>query len=1093
MLNLICGSAGSGKSRLIYNKISALAKEGKKSLLIVPESMSHLAERRLLSSCGNSVSRYAKVTTLSHLTSDIFFTCGLTDKYLDNGGRVLSMYRAIHQLEGRLSYYGSEVSRPALVSSMLDITNEFIHSGVSDSELTKLAATLSPKIQDISLIYTSYLSVCRESSLDPAVAMDIASQHISESRLFLDTHVFFDDFTAYSEQKMRFIEHIIADSEEVTFSILTNGDPIVFYEQHKLRSRLCDMVSRRGEEPNVIDLPRPTEGKAGELLALENLFMPNPPVFNGEISAIELFSAENMAEECELIAAKIRWLTLKQGARLRDIAVVCGNETDYTPLLESAFEKYNIPCFFSRKEDVLKKPAFAAALGPLSCLCDGLRLETVLEYIKCGLLGLDEDKLCKLENYALMWDINGKAWLEPFTKSTNGYGDVLFHNEKLLQEIEDTRLKAVKNIILLKNLTNGCKSGKELNLAFSEYIKQADLRRLFETRMKVLNDNGRHQDAAEYAQLYEILVTALAQFEAVCGEMPMSIDEFKHLLNLTLSQYDVSSIPTYLDSVTVGTFARMASYGIKHLIIIGARYGALPPEVPSGSILSENERDALSLPSNEDKTLSIQADIYRAFNTPNKSLTVVYPKSSDGEDVFFKSHIVTYMEKILPKLKEQAAADSLAYLRLIAPRPAYELACSATENPDTTVKPTPVAIAARSRLSKNPEKLEKFKFLEKYNKNPREVITNIDVLRGLYNDRLSVSASAMDKYYACPFMHFCQYGLSAEKRKVAQFSALEIGSFVHAVVENAIKELTLSKKNNPNAPVDIDGVARHFADIEIAKQKDADNPRIKTLLEQFKENAVFITHDVWEEIQCSDFKPQWFEMNVGFGGDVEPTTWKENGFDVILKGKIDRVDKNGNYLKVIDYKTGKKEFALSDVVHGINLQLFIYMIMLKKANIGENCAALYIPAKADYLTSNVPLSEEEAKAKRRKNVARQGLIRSEAEILNALEHGCTSSPARWLPLSYDKKNVLKLDDSRVASKDQLERITNFAEGKIKEYAKRVTSGDISIEPYGEKTCDWCDFKSVCFSAREGEKIYSTYKTSTVLKMMEESENEQNGL
>jgi ATP-dependent helicase/DNAse subunit B len=185
-------------------------------------------------------------------------------------------------------------------------------------------------------------------------------------------------------------------------------------------------------------------------------------------------------------------------------------------------------------------------------------------------------------------------------------------------------------------------------------------------------------------------------------------------------------------------------------------------------------------------------------------------------------------------------------------------------------------------------------------------------------------------------------------------------------------------------------------------------------------------------------------MNVDFEGDIKPTTWTENGFDVILKGKIDRVDKNENYLKVIDYKTGKKEFALSDIVHGINLQMFIYMIMLRNAGIGENCAALYIPAKADYLKVDTPLNDEQAKKERRENVARQGLIRSEIEILEALEHGCTSAPSRWLPLSYDKKQNLKLDSSRVASKDQLERITDFAENKIKEYAKRVTSGDISI-------------------------------------------------
>lgn len=1092
MLNIICGSAGSGKSRFIYNKISALAKEGKKSLLIVPESMSHLAERRLLLSCGNSVSRYAKVTTLSHLTSDIFFTCGLRDRYLDNGGRVLSMYRAISQLEGTLQYYGSEVQRPALVASMLDVTNEFIHSGIDEGRLSRLAPSLSPKMQDISLIYTSYLSVCRDSSLDPAVAMDIASEHITQSGIFEGTYVFFDDFTAYSEQKMRFIDHIISESEEVTFSILTNEDPIVFYEQHKLRSRLCDMVSRRGEKPNIITLPRDTKSKAPELCALEHLFEPKAPKYEGEVNAVELFSAENMAQECELVAAKIRWLILKEGARLRDIAVVCGNESDYTPLLESAFQRYDIPHFFSRREDVLKKPAFAAALGPIACLCDGLRLETVLSYIKCGLLGLDDDNICKLENYALMWGISGNRWLEPFTKCTNGFDMPTFDEDERLALIETARQKAVASILVFKELSADCKNGGDFAAAFSEYLKRVELRHLFEERMASLNRSERYQDASEYAQLYEILTSALAQFEGVCGNLPMDIGEFRQLLSLTLGQYDVSSIPTSLDSVTVGTFARMSGYGIKHLFIIGARYGALPPETPSGSILTEGEREALeahsiSLPKNEDKSLSLQADVYRAFNAPTRSLTVVYPKSSSGDDAFIKSNIVTYMEGILPKLKEKQAETPLKYLRLTAPKPAFELACTATQAESSTESPTPEALAARSRLSKNAENLEKFKYLEKYVENPRQVITNHDVLRKLYNGTLSVSASAVDRYNACPFYYFCQYALDAKERKVAEFGALETGTIIHAVVENAIKALSTGEESDP------DVAARKFSDAEIAKQKDADSPRMKALLEQFKENAVYITRDVWEEIQTSDFKPEYFEMDINFGKDAEPTVWEENGFKVVLKGKIDRVDRFGDYLKVVDYKTGTKEFNLGDILHGKNLQPFIYILMLRNAGVGEGCAALYIPAKAEFITSATPKNDEEAKSERRESVKRIGIVRSEADLLNALEHDCTSQKARWLPLNYDKRSgVLKLDSSPVASKDQLDKIISYTEKKIKQFATSVTSGDIDISPCGEKACSYCPYKTVCFGARVGSPISTISKTASLIQAIEEEEaNERN--
>ena len=54
-----------------------------------------------------------------------------------------------------------------------------------------------------------------------------------------------------------------------------------------------------------------------------------------------------------------------------------------------------------------------------------------------------------------------------------------------------------------------------------------------------------------------------------------------------------------------------------------------------------------------------------------------------------------------------------------------------------------------------------------------------------------------------------------------------------------------------------------------------------------------------------------------------------DGSLVSLTGIIDRVNvlkKDGEvYVRVVDYKTGAKEFSVSDAKEGLNLQLLIYL------------------------------------------------------------------------------------------------------------------------------------------------------------------------
>ena len=108
----------------------------------------------------------------------------------------------------------------------------------------------------------------------------------------------------------------------------------------------------------------------------------------------------------------------------------------------------------------------------------------------------------------------------------------------------------------------------------------------------------------------------------------------------------------------------------------------------------------------------------------------------------------------------------------------------------------------------------------------------------------------------------------------------------------------------------------------------------------------------------------------------------EGGTAMTLTGIADRVDgwvhEDKLYLRVVDYKTGKKEFSLSDVWHGMNLQMLLYLFTLEKwgeQRYGKQvvpAGVLYVPAFHKHIAEQNDLSDEEIAAKQRKKPWKQG-------------------------------------------------------------------------------------------------------------------------
>lgn len=117
-MKLLLGRAGAGKTTAL---LKTVCREGslRPQVLLVPEQASHEMERRLCRQGGNGTSLYAEVLSFTRLSNRVSAQAGgLAQPVLDNGGRMLLLYRAIQSVAHRMKVYGRPSRKPAFLSGM---------------------------------------------------------------------------------------------------------------------------------------------------------------------------------------------------------------------------------------------------------------------------------------------------------------------------------------------------------------------------------------------------------------------------------------------------------------------------------------------------------------------------------------------------------------------------------------------------------------------------------------------------------------------------------------------------------------------------------------------------------------------------------------------------------------------------------------------------------------------------------------------------------------------------------------------------------------------------------------------------------------
>ena len=1108
MLRIIMGKAGTGKSSAVMNEInSAVQRREGGCILLVPEQYSHEAERELCEICGDSLSLYAEVLSFTGLARRLNSELGGgAEKYLDKGGRMLCMALTAEGLYSRLKMYSAARRKTELQSLLLSALDELKSSCVSCDELMEAAAkcdgTLSDKLSDLALVQEAYDAVVANGHADPSDRLNILAEQIEYSSMGENSRVYVDGFTDFTAQERRVIEAMLTKGVSVTLCIgcdgLNAGSEIFELSRRTVRSLMgfC-------HENNIKYELQTMDGTAGKNDALrvfaDNMFSYSAVKAECPAGVVGIHAAGNAAAECEFAAARAIELVRDTGCRWRDIAVAVRGFEDYRLLLESTFVHYGVPLYTARKSDMLSKPLVALIAGAYEIVGGGWETADVLAYLRTYLAGLDSDECDVLENYVLMWQLRGGAWLknEDWRLHPEGYGGEYDEAAKeYLREINRLRRVASAPLLRFAEASAAAETALAQAKALAQLMEDLHLAQKLEKRAAELNEHGFEAAAKECAQLWSICVSALEQTAAILGDTESDRESFGRMFTGMLSGYDVGTIPVSLDRVSAGDFDRMRRRNIKHLIVLGASDERIPSAQSNAGVFSDEERRRLlelciDLGGDDGELWREFSVIYNCLTLPSESLHFTYPAFGAKGELLRPSFVVNRAKNLFGLEIESV---NVPKLRMNAPSPALELAANALRGGGEAE-----AAAAAFFAETEPQRMETLKAASEMN---RGSLSKASV-RALYGDKLRLSASRIDKFASCRFAYFMQYGLKARTREPAGFNPPEYGTFVHYILENVAREVMgLGGFKSVDDKTVGELTDKYIAEYVHEKLNDfkEKTPRFEYLFRRLKKTVHQVICDMANELRLSDFEPLSLELDFGKSEVLPPMTIGEGEEKLTLTGIADRVDgwvHDGKlYLRVVDYKTGRKKFSLGDVMRGLNLQMLLYLFSL-----GENgellygkeivpAGVLYIPARDAVLSETTDLSDAEIEKKRASELKRSGLLLNDPAVLFAMEN---SETPKYIPVRIGK-NGLPTGDA-LADAEHFGMLSEHINKTLREMAAELHRGSIAADPYyrsqQENACRNCDYFAACqfTDGENGECVRSmpTLKATKVWNILEGGE------
>ncbi len=1060
MLQLILGTAGVGKTQYILDEIARLAKMGEKCTIIVPEQFSKTTESLVYQNLQSAQFSLVSVNSFSSLIRNAQKEKNLSlPKQITTLGKAVLINKAVKKTLPLLNTYKKQSRNMIFNYSLSEVFDDFKRSGISSEDFFNTCSKGSEKLKELALIYSQYTQLLNDDLCDEEEILLFFSENMPED-IAKDTNIFIDSFESFSYGQEKIIQTFIEKAKSVTVCITSDdmytkqGSPDSFlFTKNTINSLVSKAKQANESVKNPIILKT---AHRFNTLSMKNidLALRQEEIEEKQVSDTSITAFENQYSEVCFTLAKINELT-KKGYSYNDIAVVVPDLAVYENQLQESFSLADIPYFIDQNRIISSCSAVLVFSSILDVLKSGINKETIMNVLKTRLTNFSDEDIDLLENYIFVWQDYELDFFNEFNLSPKGL-------EKNLSKKDSETLKRINALkdAFIKVITENFDFDKEYTTSeiLTILYEISTAFGVNEEYIKTINEAKDTQTKELLKEQWEKTILILDELYNILKDEEINAKEIKELFDLMVLNAQIGFSPQTQDCVMISTPQRMKLTAVKACFVLGAVQDVFPKVVSDDNILNLKDKEFLKendilLKSSFDNLYNFENFyFYKTLTTPKEKLFISFAKNNLGKTQILSSQTEALKESLDIKSEKLEIQDYLITKEFFKD---YILQ---TENEDVNS-----TINLLNSLDIDVLELKQREFL----------IKQTSELKEFLGDVLQLSPSKTEDYFKCPFMFFLSGIFRLYSLEKANFSQRNAGDYLHFI---AYKILLKYKGEYPKT--DFSKIKKDVLDIvdeyinENYPQKIIDTQQFKTQKENMQKNALELLEFIHTEQKNSSFTPIAFEEQ--FIGEKGLFIKAENG-QSIINGVCDRIDlmqkDNENFIRIVDYKTGEKDFSLDDIYNGVQSQLLMYMsaVVDNKFNNLENLS----PAAVVYQPSDISFKFDNDDAKLYIPV---GMALDDEIIVEGFDN---LMQGRYGVITKKGEKIQKVKGSEIVNKQTFNKILAHTKENLKNLTNEVYKGNFNNTVLqrgnGDTYCSWCSYKTICQNdIKVKEKVKNTF-------------------
>lgn len=823
----------------------------------------------------------------------------------------------------------------------------------------------------------------------------------------------------------------------------------------------------------------------------------------------------NIYAEADRAAAYILQLVREHGYRFGDIVVVCNDTGLRSGVIRRTFVRWGIPVFIDQKRKVIQHPVVGFVLSLLDIIGNGYRDNAVMQLIKSGFLGFAEEEQDSLENYVQQFKIRGTLWKKPFSRMGDHYMAEDLNRFNELREQVVSVIETARDRIGKYNT-----AGEKIRGLYGFLADDFMMEDRIEAMAKAQQEAGFLDGAAETGQSWNVICRIFDQIVETVGEERLSGKALRQIVEAGLAEMEIGIVPVNPDSVLVGTMQRTRVGRVKALLVLGANEGLLPLQKTDEGLLSEREKavlEEMDLEFSRTEDMVKQEErlaIYRTLSQPEERLYVSCSRIDETGGELRPSAVFRELENFLQSRAESDDSVVLGDLEdgevteiAVSPKGAISYLTDAfREYLEDGKLDEDWLYAGLWYGSHEPEEMERIRRGMEFD-NEQNALGG-QLADALYRgDRRAIEASAsrLEKYSGCPFAHFISYGLRPEDLRVFEMGPREIGDIYHECIMKLSQRLTAGEDSFqgldavPIAITDPDSrwmkITQEECREEIRRILQEETGTYREGLLSSGRNESYRTERIvdicsrvaWAmigQVRRGRIREMYFEQPFARGAQLPPIRVTAGEHEVLIKGKIDRMDvlempehEDGleTAVRIVDYKTGGDSVDVEHFRSGYKLQLMLYLkAATQKQEVKPAGVFLFkireIDADADART--VVPGEAAAEERMEDAYKLEGIVLDDMDMIDSMDTEIGGA-SKVLPIKYVKKNGTYSGSSGgyLFSREEFEELSAQVDRQVDRICREICDGKIDIRPKKEKkkdmegnyktSCKYCSYKSIC--------------------------------